>query len=120
MLRGANALNRGRTRVDRFQTREPTIRDSPNGRRPHIALADATSDRPGIVVCEVPAKPQWCEISHDCFGWTRTRFPSHIRSTRKLKLKGAPAIVSVTLIALLTAKPPVASSHHPHRRKNSN
>jgi hypothetical protein len=28
----------------------------------HIAVADASGDKPGIVVCEVPAKPQWCEI----------------------------------------------------------
>ncbi|PYK28976.1 MAG: hypothetical protein DME59_00830 [Verrucomicrobia bacterium] len=28
----------------------------------HIALADATGNKPGVVVCEVPAKPQWCEI----------------------------------------------------------
>jgi hypothetical protein len=27
-----------------------------------IALGDATGDKPGIVVCEVPAMPQWCEI----------------------------------------------------------
>src|SRR5215831_8715865 len=26
----------------------------------HIALHDATGDKPGVVVCEVPAKPQWC------------------------------------------------------------
>ena len=24
----------------------------------HIALHDATGDKPGVVVCEVPAKPQ--------------------------------------------------------------
>jgi hypothetical protein len=28
----------------------------------HIALQDATGDKLGIVVVEVPAKPQWCEI----------------------------------------------------------
>jgi hypothetical protein len=28
----------------------------------HIALTDATGDKPGIVIVEVPAKPQWCEI----------------------------------------------------------
>ena len=28
----------------------------------HLALQDATGDKAGIVVCEVPAKPQWCEI----------------------------------------------------------
>jgi hypothetical protein len=28
----------------------------------HIALQDATGDKPGIVVCKVPPKPQWCEV----------------------------------------------------------
>ena len=27
----------------------------------HIALQDATGENPGIVVVELPAKPQWCE-----------------------------------------------------------
>jgi hypothetical protein len=41
----------------------------------HIALVGATGDKPGIVVCEVPAKPQWCEIRNTVFSWTRTKFP---------------------------------------------
>jgi hypothetical protein len=41
----------------------------------HIALSHATGDKQGIVVCEVPAKPQWCEIRNTVFSWTRTRFP---------------------------------------------
>jgi hypothetical protein len=30
----------------------------------HIALQDATGDKPGIVVAEIPAKPhkRWCEL----------------------------------------------------------
>src|SRR6266511_3497045 len=28
----------------------------------HIALSDATGDKPGIVVCEIPAQPKWCLI----------------------------------------------------------
>jgi hypothetical protein len=35
----------------------------------HIALIDATGDKPGIVV-ETPAKPQWCEIRNMVFSWT--------------------------------------------------
>src|SRR6266480_1029771 len=31
----------------------------------HIAIQDATDDKPGIVVCEGPAGPQWCEISSE-------------------------------------------------------
>jgi hypothetical protein len=61
----------------------------------HIALADATGDKPGIVVCEVPAKPQWCDVRTTVFGWTRTRFPLHIRSTRKLTLNEAPIITVI-------------------------
>src|SRR5215831_18715418 len=33
----------------------------------HIALHDATGDKPGVVVCEIPAKPQWCEIRTTVF-----------------------------------------------------
>ena len=43
----------------------------------HIALTDAAGDKSGIVVCEVPAEPTWCEIRKTIFNWTRTRFPAH-------------------------------------------
>jgi len=33
----------------------------------HIALQDATGDKPGIVVAEIPSKPQWCEIRNTAF-----------------------------------------------------
>jgi len=29
----------------------------------HIALGNATGDKPGIVVCELPAEPRWCEFA---------------------------------------------------------
>ena len=61
----------------------------------HIALQDATGDKPGIVVVEVPAKPQWCSIRETVFSWTRTRFPLHIRSARKLTINEAPIITVV-------------------------
>ena len=61
----------------------------------HLALQDATGDKTGIVVVEVPAKPQWCEIRNTVFSWTRTRFPLHIRSNRKLTLDQTP-VVTVT------------------------
>ena len=61
----------------------------------HIALHDPTGDKPGVVVCEVPAKPQWCEIRTTVFSWTRTRFPLHIRSTRTLNLGGDAPVVTV-------------------------
>src|SRR6266487_2990803 len=61
----------------------------------HIALQDATGDKAGIVVCEIPAKQQWCSIRETVFSWTTTRFPFHTSSDRKLKLIEAP-IITVT------------------------
>jgi hypothetical protein len=58
----------------------------------HIALSDATGDKPGTVLCEVPVRSQWCEIRQTIFSWTHTRFPLHIRSTRKLTLDQAPVV----------------------------
>jgi hypothetical protein len=52
----------------------------------HIALKDATGDKPGMVVVEIPAKPQWCEIRQIVFGWTQVQFPFRVRSGRKLKV----------------------------------
>ena len=49
-------------------------------------------DKPGIVVCEVPAKPQWCQIRNRVFSWTRRRFPFHTSSAKKLTLNQAPVI----------------------------
>jgi hypothetical protein len=61
----------------------------------HIALADATGDKPGIVVAEVTAKPQWCEIRNMVFSWTRTRFPFHTSSASKLSVTDPPIIAVV-------------------------
>jgi len=61
----------------------------------HIALQDATGDKAGIVVCEIPAKQQGCSLRETVFSWTTTRFPFHTSSDRKLKLIGAP-IITVT------------------------
>ncbi|SRR6266487_680418 len=61
----------------------------------HIALQDATGDKPGIAVVEIPAKPQWCEIRSTVFGWTRTRFPFHTSSAKKLTLNQTPVITVV-------------------------
>ena len=38
----------------------------------HIALQDGTGDKAGIVVCEIPAKQQWCSIRETVFSWTTT------------------------------------------------
>jgi hypothetical protein len=58
----------------------------------HLALQDATGDKPCIVVVEMPAKPQWCEIRKTVFSWTRTRFPFHTSSAKKLMLNQTPVI----------------------------
>jgi len=60
----------------------------------HIGLADASGDKPGIVVAEIPTKPQWCELRKIVFGWTQVQFPFRVRSGRKLKLN-QPLIVTV-------------------------
>jgi hypothetical protein len=41
----------------------------------HIALQDVTGDKPGTVVVEIPAKPQWCELRKIVFGWTEVQCP---------------------------------------------
>jgi hypothetical protein len=61
----------------------------------HIALADASGDKPGIVVAEIPAKPQWCELRQIVFGWTQAQFPFRVRSGRKLKLTQPPVITVI-------------------------
>ena len=61
----------------------------------HIALQDATGDKQGIVVVEVPAKPLWCSIRETVFSWTATRFPFHTSSAKKLTLDQTP-VVTVT------------------------
>src|SRR5260370_3052334 len=81
----------------------------------HVALQDATGDKPGIVVCEVPAKPQWCEIRTTVFGWTRTRFPLHIHSGRKLTLD---ATRSITVVGKAFWDIGHAPKDQSNRRKN--
>jgi hypothetical protein len=61
----------------------------------HIALHDATGDKPGVVVCEIRAHPQWCEIRTTVFSWTPTRFPFHTGSAKKLTF-GQSSIITVT------------------------
>jgi hypothetical protein len=61
----------------------------------HIALQDATGDKPGIVVVEVPEKPQWCEIRKLVFSWTAKKFPFHTSSARKLNVTDPPIITVI-------------------------
>jgi hypothetical protein len=61
----------------------------------HVAVQDATGDKPGIVIVEVPAKPKWCEIRKTVFSWTRTRFPFYTSTARKLNVIDAPIITVI-------------------------
>jgi hypothetical protein len=58
----------------------------------HIALHDVSGDKPGVVVCEIPAQPQWCEIRTTIFKWTPTRFPFHTGSGKKLSFGRSPVM----------------------------
>jgi hypothetical protein len=58
----------------------------------HLALQDATGDKPGIVVVEIPAKAKWCEIRKTVFSWTRKRFPFHTSSAKKLNITDPPIV----------------------------
>ncbi len=58
-------------------------------------LQDATGDKPGMVVVEIPAKAQWCEIRTTVFSWTATKFPFHTSSTKKLNVTDPPIITVV-------------------------
>jgi hypothetical protein len=61
----------------------------------HLALQDASGNSVGTVSAEIPVGPKWCEIRQTVFSWTPTRFPLHIRSTRKLTLNEAPIITVI-------------------------
>jgi hypothetical protein len=61
----------------------------------HIELQDATGDKPGIAIVEVPAKPKWCELRNTVFGWSRTRFPFHTSSAKKLTLDPTPVVTVI-------------------------
>jgi len=38
----------------------------------HIALQDVTGDKPGIVVAEIAAKAEWCDLRNIVGGRTRS------------------------------------------------
>jgi hypothetical protein len=44
---------------------------------------------------QVPAEPQWCSIFETAFGWTRTKFPFHTSSAKKLNVTNPPIITVV-------------------------
>ena len=61
----------------------------------HITLSDATGDNLGTVVCEVPLKPQWCNIRETVFGWTPMRFPFQTSSVKRLKIANPPVVTVI-------------------------
>jgi hypothetical protein len=78
----------------------------------HIALHDVAGDKPGVVVCEVPAKPQWCEIRTTVFSWTPTRFPFHTGTAKKLTFGQSP-IITVIWESVLGRRPCAKRSKQP-------
>jgi hypothetical protein len=77
----------------------------------HVALQDATGNKPGNVVAEVPAKPKWCPIRNVLFSLTKTKFPFGVRSTKALKVNQAPVIT-------VTGKAFFDLSHAPKDQSN--
>jgi hypothetical protein len=61
----------------------------------HIALQEATGDKPGIVLVEVPEGLLWCEIRKTAFSWTGMQFPFQIRTAQTLKMNNAPVITVI-------------------------
>ena len=70
-------------------------------------------DKPGVVVVEIPAKPQWCQLRQIVFGWTQVQFPFRVRSGRKLKLNQP---VTVTVIGKAFFDIGHAPADHSNRR----
>jgi hypothetical protein len=62
-----------------------------------IAITSLAINRESLSL-KVPAKPHWCEIRKTVFSSTRTRFPFHTSSAKKLTLnQTAEAIFPATL-----------------------
>jgi hypothetical protein len=70
----------------------------------HIALHDVTGDKPGVVVCEIPAQPQWCEIRTTVFSWTPTRFPFHTGTSKTLKFGQSPITFAFAVVTRFPSK----------------
>ena len=71
----------------------------------HVALQDATGDKTGIVVCEIPAKQQWCSIRETVFSWTQPQLhPAFLRLSAMIS-KDSHAVDSTLLLALRTCHP---------------
>src|SRR5262245_21090014 len=78
-----------------------------------IGLQDVIGDKPGAVVAELPAKPQWCELRKTVFGRTEVEFPFRVRSGRKLKFRES---LTITVIGKALFDVGNAPADHSNRR----
>ena len=81
----------------------------------HIALQDATGNRPGVVGVEVPTSRQWCAIRKRVFDWTTAKFPFRVISSKTLKMNG---LHVVTIIGKAFFDVDHAPKDHSNRRNN--
>jgi hypothetical protein len=61
----------------------------------YLALRDASGNKPGIVVCEVPTKPQWCEIRNTVSVGPGQWFPLHIHSHQEAHPDETPVVTVI-------------------------
>jgi hypothetical protein len=76
----------------------------------HIALQDATGDKPGVVVVEIPAKPQWCQLRQIVFGWTQVQFPFRVRSGRTCAVSAHAFTIPISPSTLSMIRPRYCSA----------
>jgi hypothetical protein len=92
-----NAHGEGRWSVKTDASLPPTDASAIQAVTPSEMFSWPGSDVPfpGVVVCEGPAKPQWCEIRTTVFSWTPTRFPFHTGTAKKLTFGQSPIITVI-------------------------
>jgi hypothetical protein len=61
----------------------------------HIALTDATGDKPAIVAVKYQQKPRWCSIRETVFSWRQTKFSFHTSSAKELHITHPSVITDV-------------------------
>jgi hypothetical protein len=70
----------------------------------HIALHDVTGDKPGVVVCEIPAQLQWCDY-HNSHGESDVgRRPCTERSKQPSKVHAGLPVWEIHPLMKLTAQ----------------
>jgi hypothetical protein len=51
----------------------------------HVVLEDASGDKPGMVVTEIPFGEKWCAMRTAVFSWTSATFPLTLHGSKRLK-----------------------------------